>query len=105
MCFISCSKINLGLQVLNKREEDGYHNLYSLFVELNLSDELYAQTRDFLQEKNGGPLYTSDQEIPTSTKMRTSDKIYSILKNNLKVYDLNKFEEFQKLINLKVLIP
>ena len=38
--YISCSKINLGLQVLNKREEDGYHNLYSLFVELNLSDIL-----------------------------------------------------------------
>ena len=38
--YISCSKINLGLQVLNKREEDGYHNLYSLFVELNLSDKL-----------------------------------------------------------------
>jgi len=37
--YISYAKINLGLQVFNKRE-DGYHNLYSLFVELNLSDKL-----------------------------------------------------------------
>ena len=71
---------------------------------LNLSDELYAKTRDFLQEKNGGPLYTSDQEIPTSTKMRTQDRIYSILKNNLKAYDINKFSEFQKLIKEKMAI-
>ena len=71
---------------------------------LNLSDELYAKTRDFLQEKNGGPLYTSDQDIPTSTKMRTQDKIYSILKNNLKAYDINKFSEFQKLIKEKMAI-
>ena len=36
--------------------------------------------------------------------MRTQDRIYSILKNNLKAYDLNKFEEFQKLIKEKMAI-
>ena len=37
--YTSYAKINLGLQVLNKRE-DGYHNLHSLFMEINLADEL-----------------------------------------------------------------
>ena len=37
--YTSHAKINLGLQVFNKRE-DGYHNLYSLFVEIDLADEL-----------------------------------------------------------------
>ena len=37
--YTSHAKINLGLQVLNKRE-DGYHNLHSLFMEINLADEL-----------------------------------------------------------------
>ena len=37
--YISHAKINLGLQVLNKRE-DGYHNLHSLFMEIDLADEL-----------------------------------------------------------------
>jgi len=37
--YTSHAKINLGLQVLNKRE-DGYHNLHSLFMEIDLADEL-----------------------------------------------------------------
>ena len=37
--YLSNAKVNLGLQVLNRRK-DGYHNLHSLFVELALSDEL-----------------------------------------------------------------
>jgi 4-diphosphocytidyl-2-C-methyl-D-erythritol kinase len=37
--YTSNAKINLGLQVLNKRE-DGYHNLHSLFMEIDLADEL-----------------------------------------------------------------
>ena len=37
--YTSSAKVNLGLQILNKRE-DGYHNLHSLFVELALADKL-----------------------------------------------------------------
>ena len=37
--YNSNAKINLGLNVLNKRK-DGYHNLHSLFVEIELTDEL-----------------------------------------------------------------
>ena len=37
--FISNAKINLGLKILNKRP-DNYHNIHSLFIEVNLSDEL-----------------------------------------------------------------
>ena len=45
--YTSNAKINLGLQILNKRE-DGYHNLHSLFVELSLADELiFTSSSDF----------------------------------------------------------
>ena len=37
--YFSNAKINLGLRILNKRK-DGYHNLHSLLVELDFSDEL-----------------------------------------------------------------
>ena len=37
--FTSNAKINLGLQVLNKRE-DGYHNIQSIFLEIDLEDTL-----------------------------------------------------------------
>lgn len=36
------AKINLGLDVLNKRE-DNYHNLKSVFQKINLYDELYIE--------------------------------------------------------------
>ena len=37
--YFSYSKVNLDLKVLNKRA-DGYHNIYSLFLEINLADEI-----------------------------------------------------------------
>ena len=43
--FFSNAKINLGLKVINKRE-DGYHNLHSLFVEVDLADELVFSPAD-----------------------------------------------------------
>ncbi len=41
--FLSHAKINLGLQILNKRKDD-YHNIQSCFVEIDLEDTL-----DFIQ--------------------------------------------------------
>ena len=35
----SFAKINLGLQVLNKRS-DGYHNIDSIFIQIDLHDTL-----------------------------------------------------------------
>ena len=43
--FFSNAKINLGLKVINKRK-DGYHNLHSLFVEVDLADELVFSPAD-----------------------------------------------------------
>ena len=37
--YTSNAKINIGLQVLNKRE-DGYHNIQSIFLEMDLEDAL-----------------------------------------------------------------
>jgi len=37
--FISYAKINLGLKILNKRD-DNFHNLHSIFLEVDLIDEL-----------------------------------------------------------------
>lgn len=36
------AKINLNLEILNKREDD-YHNLKSTFQKINLYDELYIK--------------------------------------------------------------
>jgi 4-diphosphocytidyl-2-C-methyl-D-erythritol kinase len=45
--FLSHAKINLGLQVLNKREDD-YHNIQSCFVEIDLKDTLdFSESSSF----------------------------------------------------------
>jgi len=46
--YNSYAKINLGLNVLNKRK-DGYHNLHSLFVEIELTDELLFTPSEMYQ--------------------------------------------------------
>ena len=42
---LSPAKVNLGLKILNKRT-DGYHNLYSLFIELDFGDVLLFSSSD-----------------------------------------------------------
>ena len=41
----SFSKVNIGLKVLNQRD-DGYHNIYTIFQELNFGDSIYIEKRD-----------------------------------------------------------
>ena len=43
--YKSHAKVNLGLKIVNKRE-DGYHNIDSLFVELNLHDTISFMSSD-----------------------------------------------------------
>ena len=58
--FFSHAKINLNLQILNKRE-DGYHNLHSLFLEIDLADELvFSPADEFLLTVEGSDI----DEIP-----------------------------------------
>ncbi len=41
----SYSKVNIGLKVLSQRD-DGYHNIYTIFQELNFGDSLDIEKRD-----------------------------------------------------------
>ena len=59
LIFTSFAKINLGLKIINKRG-DGYHNLHSLFLELDLHDTLtFAGSEGFL-------LTASDPALPVN---------------------------------------
>ena len=51
--YNSNAKINLGLNVLNKRK-DGYHNIHSLFVEIELADELLFTPSEMYQLTSEG---------------------------------------------------
>ena len=69
--FESHSKINLGLKVLNQRI-DGYHNINSIFIELDFNDTLsFKPSKDF-------QLICNNKLIPIDNT-NTIYKVYHIL--------------------------
>ena len=69
----SFSKVNIGLKVLNQRD-DGYHNIYTIFQELNFGDSIYIEKRD-----QGCKIIASVDWIPTD-KSNICFKAYNEIK-------------------------
>lgn len=74
MNFKSPSKVNLGLQVLDQRP-DGYHNLLTIFQELDFCDNIT------LEEIAGGcEIYSTAAWLPTGPE-NTCRRAYGLLHN------------------------
>ena len=69
----SFSKVNIGLKVLNQRA-DGYHNIHTIFQELNVGDSMYIEKRD-----QGCKIVSNVDWIPTD-KSNICFKAYSEIK-------------------------
>ena len=77
--YLSYAKINLGLQILNKRE-DGFHNLHSLFVEIDLADELvFTPSTEFKFTAEG----STNTKLPLDESNLIS-KSYRLIKSSVK---------------------
>jgi len=74
MIYPSFSKVNIGLKVLNQRD-DGYHDIYTVFQELNFGDSLQVEKTD-----NGCTLSSNMDWIPTD-ETNICYKAYVALKN------------------------
>lgn len=70
----SFSKVNVGLKVLKLRE-DGYHNIYTLFQELDFGDEL------LFEKTENSCLITSNVDWILTDKSNICYKAYNALKN------------------------
>ncbi len=68
----SYAKVNIGLQVLNQRP-DGYHNLHTIFQELDFHD-----TVTLTKIENGCELKSNNKSFPLDTS-NTCHKAYTIL--------------------------
>ena len=71
--FKSYSKINLGLKVLNKRK-DGFHNIESIFVELDFHDLITLKPSNYFQ------LTCNNDSVPIDMQ-NTISQSYQFLKN------------------------
>jgi 4-diphosphocytidyl-2-C-methyl-D-erythritol kinase len=70
MIFFPGCKINIGLNVINKRP-DGYHNLESIFFPLHLTDVLeIIQSDHFSIETTGLPIDGDHSFAQTSANGR-----------------------------------
>jgi 4-diphosphocytidyl-2-C-methyl-D-erythritol kinase len=74
--FNSPAKINLGLRILNRRK-DGYHNLDTIFCELEFGDELqFTESNKFELTAEGINVPTDDSNLIY--------KVYKKLKSKIK---------------------
>ena len=69
----SFSKVNIGLKVLSQRD-DGYHNIYTIFQELNFGDSIDIEKRD-----HGFKIIANVDWIPTN-KSNICYKAYTEIK-------------------------
>ena len=63
--YKSHAKVNLGLKIINRRK-DGYHNLESFFIELDLHDTItFSKSDNFSLTTNFKDLETDESNIVT----------------------------------------
>jgi 4-diphosphocytidyl-2-C-methyl-D-erythritol kinase len=72
------AKINLGLNILNKRA-DGFHNLESIFLPVSWEDELQIETANNFQFSSSG------LPIPGDQSSNLCVKAYQLLKQDFKI--------------------
>ena len=91
-CFKSFAKINLLLKILNKRS-DNYHNIYSIFLELNYFDVIYIKPSNCFQLTCEGIavpcdetnlIYKAYQLI--SSKYKIKEKVSIRIKKNIPIF-------------------
>jgi len=76
--YTSNCKINLGLQILNKRN-DNFHNLESIFVEIDLSDTLnFQKSEEFIFTSNDKHL----SKLGNNTIISAYQKLESLYSGN-----------------------
>ncbi len=73
---LSFAKLNIGLKVLNRRK-DGYHNIVTLFQEIDISESVQVAT----QNQRTWKLTTNVDWIPDD-ETNTAVKTYAVLKTH-----------------------
>lgn len=83
----SCSKINLGLNIVSKRD-DGFHNLETIFFPLKLSDKIdFSKSDKFSFKSDNKTLNSDDNNLIIKAKIALEEYLGNPLNVNI---SLNK---------------
>ena len=86
MIIFPNSKINLGLNVVEKRN-DGFHNIHTVFYPVALCDVL-----EIVESQNGeSALFNSGLIVDTDTKNNLCMKALQLIKSDFKIPEINIF--------------
>lgn len=92
------AKINLGLKIINKRE-DGFHNLETIFYPVKLFDEIFINVTPSKRDTNSVLIKTNNKVIPTDR----TNICFKIVESFFRVFGIKEF--FVLNIELKKNIP
>lgn len=87
------AKINLGLKIINKRE-DGFHNLETIFYPVKLFDEIFIKILPSKRNVNSVIIKTGNKVIPTDR----TNICYKVIETFFKVFGIKEYF----LINLEI---
>jgi len=94
----SYAKINLGLRILNKRN-DGYHNIETIFYPLKLHDDIYIQIDKSSDNFNSVILKSNKSYIP----LNKDNLCYKAVEKFFRIFEIKDFYILK--IDLKKIIP
>ncbi|HEY5534604.1 MAG TPA: 4-(cytidine 5'-diphospho)-2-C-methyl-D-erythritol kinase [Ignavibacteria bacterium] len=98
MVLKSCGKINVGLKIINERE-DGYHNIETIFYPVNIFDEIDFQLSKSSKGFNSLHLKSDKSYIPPDK----SNTCYKAITNFFKLFLIK--DCFDIFVNIRKNIP
>jgi 4-diphosphocytidyl-2-C-methyl-D-erythritol kinase len=97
MFLKSYGKINIGLKIINKRQ-DGFHNIETIFYPLNLYDEIDFHIKKWGKNYNSLKLRCDKAYIPTDK----SNTCYKAIINFFKYFNIKECFNFYITINKNI---
>ncbi len=98
MIHKAITKINLGLRILNKKE-NGYHNIETIFYPLTFGDELEIKIRNSRSNMNSLKITSDNIYVPRDK----TNICFKAIANFFKEYGIKSFFSFD--INIKKVVP
>jgi len=98
MIHKAITKINLGLRILNKKE-NGYHNIETIFYPLTFGDELEIKIRNSRSNMNSLKITSDNIYVPRDK----TNICFKAIANFFKEYGIKSYFSFD--INIKKVVP